>query len=800
MRAANPRRVNDFVLVSRGSMSSSIVPRPGLSIPPMPRRGGRRASVARLVPEWRAMLSPEHLGKDLVAGVTVAGLSLPLALAIALASDAPPVVGLVSAAVAGLVTAFAGASQVAITGPAIALAVLVGQIVDVHGLPALAFVGFVAGALQLVTGALGFGSLLRLVPVGVIHGFNAGIGIIILVGQLPRALGLGAPDESHVVDVLVHVGTYVQDAKPMAVLIAAMCFFVTFYLPTILPRVPSSFLAVLLGTAVVYVLRTDIPTLGTLTLAMPETFAFPTSAAMPALLGDALVVYVIASLQVVLVINALDRAKGTESTNVDQELFGQGLANIAVAFFSGIPVTTVQARSSLAQAAGGKTRRVSLLQALVLLAALLTAVPLLERVPIAALAGVLLATAARMLGFGYVKSLWGISRVEALVFLVTVAAIVVFDLFAGVQAGCVVALVLALLRLGTARVRVHLADDDGPHHVTMSGALTFLAISKLDRLAAELEAIDPHDTVLDLSHLTGADVSAAERLVHLVMRGEQRGARVAILGATAEIKERILASGDRAFLETRFASRNADVDRIFERKAGTGLARRRLLAGVERFRSEIREPLSGLLTELAAGQHPHTLMLTCSDSRVVPSLLTGTQPGELFVVRNIGALLPPLGADHSPDEGAAVEYAIHVLGVRNIVVCAHAKCGAMTAIKTGKLPDGLPALASWAKSCQHVADRVKDCETVDDAAREAAIMQLEHLRTYAVVKDREQNGELTLAAWFYDVERADLEEYRPEYRRFLPLGSDLKRANADNGVEIIAPRTDLPEIEDGTAA
>lgn len=764
---------------------SSLVPRPGLSIPPTPHPESR-AFAGGLLPDLRAMLSPRDLGRDLVAGLMVASTALPISLAIALASDVAPIVGVITAVVAGIVAALFGGARVSVTGPAVVLAVLVGQIVDAHGLGGLAFVGIVAGLLQVVTGVLGLGSLLRLVPLGVIHGFTAGIGVLLLVGQLPRALGLSAPDESHVVDALVHVGTYLHDANLVAVAMAALCFGVALVVQPRMPRVPATLLAVGACTAAVVLAPIDVPRIGPLVLeVMHFSVAIPSSSTTPALLGDALVVYAIASLQAVIAMAALDRARGGEPTNVDQEIIGQGLANVASSLVSGIPVTNVLVRSKLANDAGGRTRRTAIVQSLVVLAVAAGLAPFFAYVPIPALVGVMLAAATQMLGIAYVRTLWNGSRVEAAVFLVTVATMVAFDLFAGVQAGCVVALVLTLLRLGTARVRVHVADDDGPHHVTMSGALTFIAITKLDRLAAELDGLPRRDVVLDVGHLAAIDASAAERLVDLVQRIEQRGARVAILGTTADVRERLLAFGDRAFIESRLATRQADVDRIFERATGTALARRRLLAGVERFRSEIREPLSGLLGELAVGQHPHTLMIACSDSRVVPTLLTGTQPGELFVVRNIGALLPPSGEDDAPSEGAAVEYAVHVLGVRNIIVCAHASCGAMTAIKTGKLPPGLPALASWAKRCAHVEARVRGCASVNDAAREAAIMQLEHLRTYDVVRDRERTGELTLAAWYYDVERADIEEYRPDYGRYVPLGSELRRETRT--VEVIAP-------------
>src|SRR6185369_12282151 len=126
-------------------------------------------------------------------------------------------------------------------------------------------------------------------------------------------------------------------------------------------------------------------------------------------------------------------------------------------------------------------------------------------------------------------------------------------------------------------------------------------------------------------------------------------------------------------------------------------------------------------------------MLTCADSRVVPSLLTGTQPGELFVVRNIGALLPPYGHETLNDEGAALEYAIEVLGVRNVVVCAHARCGAMGALKKGTLPEGLGALAHWAEGAKALVGDPSAHATVDDLARASCLKQIDHLRTYPVV-------------------------------------------------------------------
>jgi carbonic anhydrase len=139
--------------------------------------------VKRLLPEWRALLRREHLREDLFAGLTVACVALPLSLAIALASGAPPAAGLVSAVVAGIVCAFFGGTPLAVSGPAAAMAVLIAAVVQEHGTGGLLVVGLLCGALQLATGALGLGKIIRLVPVPVIEGFTAGIGAIILIAS-----------------------------------------------------------------------------------------------------------------------------------------------------------------------------------------------------------------------------------------------------------------------------------------------------------------------------------------------------------------------------------------------------------------------------------------------------------------------------------------------------------------------------------------------------------------------------------------------------------------------------------------
>lgn len=745
----------------------------------------------RLLPEWRAMLAPRDLRADLVAGLTVACVALPLSLAIALASDVPPEVGLTTAIVAGLVCAFFGGQSLGVSGPAVAMAVLVGQIVDANGLGGLLIVGLACGVLQLATGMLGLGRLVRLVPVSVVHGFTAGIGVLILIGQLPRALGLPPTDESHVFEVTRHMAELIGDASPIAAAIALAGVLVITLLARRMPRVPAALIAVAVPTLLVWAFGWEVPLLGDI----PSSLPAPSLPEWPrrgvgALLGDALLVYAIASLESLLSASALDKLRGpsTPPHDSDQEMIGQGLGNVAVALFGGIPVTSLIARSALNVHAGARTRRAAVVHALVLIAAVYVGSRVVAHVPIAALAAVLLATAIRMLEPRTFLELWRASRTEAIVFAITALAVVGSDLLSGVQVGIALALVVALVRVGRVRGEIHPAHDGSPHHVSFSGALTFVGSGRLGEVRAEIDGLDAaHGLVLDVRHVPSVDASAAGILIDVVHAWRARGGRVALLGPSADVEHRLIGLGGPG-LAALVAHSEAELDGVLGRDARSAAAsaHRRLLAGAGRFHRQVRREMSPLLERLAEGQAPHTLFLTCADSRVPPNLMTGSHPGELFVVRNIGALLPPSGSETLNDEGAALEYAIEVLGVRNVVVCGHSKCGAMTALHQRKPLDGLPALQHWARGALEITGDLAPFATVDEATRACSVRQLDHLRSYPAVQKALASGAVRLSAWFYDVETAEILEWDPASASYLPLGlagSDEGASGGAGGAE-----------------
>ena len=205
-----------------------------------------------------------------------------------------------------------------------------------------------------------------------------------------------------------------------------------------------------------------------------------------------------------------------------------------------------------------------------------------------------------------------------------------------------------------------------------------------------------------------------------------------------------------------------------------------LIEGVHRFRTDEFGNYKSLFQRLSReGQNPHTLFITCSDSRVLAELITQSKPGDLFVVKNIGALVPPASATGTTNStAAAIEFAVETLGVSDIVICGHSQCGAMAALLDGlPKPERMPHLKEWLTLAEPVREtiskqysHIKDPEHRKNAAAEESVLfALENLHSYYCVQDRLMDGSLRLHGWFFKIATAELFAYNPEARQFQPL-------------------------------
>lgn len=202
-----------------------------------------------------------------------------------------------------------------------------------------------------------------------------------------------------------------------------------------------------------------------------------------------------------------------------------------------------------------------------------------------------------------------------------------------------------------------------------------------------------------------------------------------------------------------------------------------LTEGVRRFQDSVYSGMQSLFEKLAKGQEPHTLFITCADSRIDPSLITQTEPGQIFVHRNAGNLVPKSGGSGS-SEAASIEFAVCGLGVKNIVVCGHSDCGAMKGVANPESLSGLDHVASWLENASETADAAKQIEPGCDDPLMALVernvaIQLNHLLEYPLVQQRVEAGELTLSGWVYSIGTGEVRVYQRGDDCFVSL-ADLE--------------------------
>lgn len=210
---------------------------------------------------------------------------------------------------------------------------------------------------------------------------------------------------------------------------------------------------------------------------------------------------------------------------------------------------------------------------------------------------------------------------------------------------------------------------------------------------------------------------------------------------------------------------------------------KRIIEGLLRFQQEIFPKKKDLFASLAAGQRPRALFITCGDSRIVPDLMMQTNPGELFIIRNAGNIVPPDG-DVAGGVTASIEYAVVALNVPNIIICGHSNCGAMKAVLYPESLSDMPKVAPWLRHADTAARVVRENypelsehERLEILTKENVIIQLEHLKTHPSVAARLARGVLSLYGWYYDIQSGKVQAFDAEFGDFVPLdGSRIPSA------------------------
>ena len=522
----------------------------------------RRADYGGVARTWRG---------DVLAGISVAVVALPLALGFGVVSGMGASAGLMTAVVAGAVAAVLGGSHLQVSGPTGAMAVVLVPIVDRFGADAVFVVGLLAGGILTVAAIGGVGRFLTFIPWPVIEGFTVGIAAVIFLQQIPGATGIARPDGENTaliaVQALWRAG---RDGQVASVLLAAIAAAVMVGLPHIRRSLPASLVAVSAATVIAEVAHLDAARIGELpsSLPLPSLPAFG-GAPLRDLIGAALAVAALAGIESLLSAKVADGMGDTSAHDPDRELFGQGVANLVAPLFGGMPATGAIARTAVNVRAGARTRLAAIVHAAVLLALVAAGSQLVERIPLASLSGVLMVTAMRMVERHNVRAVVRSTRADAVVLVLTAAATITFDLIVAIELGVAVAALFALRNMASAAsvegnpVDVDTDYEHRPlgHRIVayrLDGALFFGAAQ---RFLTELTNVSDVDVViLRLPALQVLDATGARTLGEIVRELEARGITVLLKGPTPDHERLLRNVGALAHL--------ADDRHVFEDMAG----------------------------------------------------------------------------------------------------------------------------------------------------------------------------------------------------------------------------------------
>ncbi|HEX4345670.1 MAG TPA: SulP family inorganic anion transporter [Solirubrobacteraceae bacterium] len=492
--------------------------------------------------DWQAVRRSPR--RDLIAGVTVAIVALPLALAFGATSGLGAQAGLVTAVIAGAVAAIFGGSNLQVSGPTGAMTVVLVPVVHQFGARGVFMVGAMAGIVLIVLALARCGRYVRYLPLPVLEGFTAGIAVVIALQQVPAALGVRNAHGDKVWAVAIDAaGRFASHPQPAPVLLALAVATVMLAGARRRPGIPFSLVAIAAATILVAVLPIHVAVLGALPSSIPApSLGFVDLGNLRELLPSALAVAALAALESLLCATVADGMSVDEHHDPDRELFGQGLANIAAPLFGGLPATAAIARTAVNVRAGGSSKLAALTHALLLAIIVYTAGSLVSKIPLAALAGVLLATTVRMVDPVALRALLRSTRADAAVLSLTFAVTVAVDLVTAVAVGIALAIILALRSIARANTIVQVPldrhiDHTAEEHQLISehivayrpeGPLFFAAANRFLTDLTDVAHVEV--LILRMSRISTMDATGAHILDDAIRHLERRGITVLVSG------------------------------------------------------------------------------------------------------------------------------------------------------------------------------------------------------------------------------------------------------------------------------
>lgn len=731
-------------------------------------------------------LSAKYIKYDLPAGIAVFFVAVPLCLGIAHASGAPLISGLITGMLGGVITGLISNSQLSVSGPAAGLtAIAIAGIATLGSFEAFLLATVLAGIIQILLGSFRAGFIANYIPSTVIKGMLSAIGLILIIKQFPHMIGydieeMGVEEfavttqdmnelyneskaaESNTFTIFLHAMNNLNQGVLLIGLVS-LTFLILWdkLFQKRFKSIPGSLLVVLMGIGINYLLENvffshplahdhfvRIPKLDSITSFL-HVSSFPdwTAFSNYAVYSTAFTIAIVASIETLLSTEAIDKLDPQRrKTPANRELVAQGIGNTLAGLLGGLPMTAVIVRGSVNVSAGAHTKLSTIIHGLLIVVAVVFLSPLMNLIPLACLAAVLIYTGYKLLApellIEQFKKGWG----QFIPFVATILAIVLSDLLIGVSIGIVISLIF-IVREDYKGTVLSMQDMGTRKRIVLGENITFLHKPKLAKILDQI----PENTMLEIdgSRNFYIDKDIIELITDFKSKAAHKNIEL-IIGGIKQMQNEDLQESMRKSYE-------------------------RLFVNNEKWIADRTKEDPEYFQKLAKGQTPQYLFIGCSDSRVPANEITGTDAGEMFVHRNIANMV----VNTDVNMLSVVQYSVEVLNVKHIIVCGHYGCGGIREAMHNR-SNGL--IDKWLRNIKDVIRLHKDelDHIHDEDQRYRRLVELNVneqvvnlMKTSFIQKNIAQYGFPEIHGWVYDISNGKIIDLKVDIEKEFPGYKDV---------------------------
>jgi len=721
---------------------------------------------------------------DIPAGIAVFFVAVPLCLGIAHASGAPLLSGLISGIIGGIVVGLISQSQLSVSGPAAGLtAIALSGIGTLGSFEAFLVATFIAGLLQILFGALRTGAIASYIPSTVISGMLSAIGLILILKQFPHMIGYDVeamgveefilsnedlntnyelsdnPPEKNSFTVFIHSLSHINIAVMfIGVFSFSFLFIWDRFFSKKLKTIPGALVVVILAVianSIINILDgfpkllashfVDVPSISTI-----SEFKFASRFPNWSQLGNyhvyilALTIAVVASIETLLSLEAIDKLDPQKRFSPpNRELIAQGVGNALCGLFGGLPLTAVIVRGSVNVATGARTQLSAILHGILLLVAIMFLAKFLNYIPLACLAAILVYTGYKLIKPSKIIAMSKRGVTQFFPYTVTIVSIVLTDLLIGVLIGFVVAIISIFIE-NYKSVNLKVIQNGNRKRIVLGESVSFL-----QKLKIQNELIhSPANSVLEIDGSKSLFID--HEIIDLLETFEQ----------TAKQKKMEYIVGGIKKMENHDSELQQQMKRQYDQ----------LFINNRKWVDEMMEKDPDYFVNLSKGQSPQFLFIGCSDSRVPADKITGSQPGEMFVQRNIANMV----VNTDINLMSVLQYSVEILNVKHVIVCGHYGCGgirsAMEDNAHGLIDKWLRNIKDVYRLHQQEIDSIEDHEMKHKRMVELNVREQVYnlLKTSFVQKNRELYGFPQVHGWVYDIHDGKLVDLNIDMNNEFP--------------------------------